>query len=161
MLLGPYTSANIASVVIAAIESYDISLYIAYTTMDNALNNNTFAQYFYDYLDKDWKLFQLRCGCHIINLAVKNGLYGTKHAKAVSPSAEEEASWHERSNEEAAQFAAKMHAEHMEEKAVQKQRDAWRQKGPVGMLRNLVIHAIITPQRRETFRKAQRAINNN
>ena len=53
MLLGPYTGANIASVVIAAIESYDISSHIAYTTMDNTSNNDTFAQHFYDYLDKD------------------------------------------------------------------------------------------------------------
>ena len=57
MLLGPYTSTNIASVVITAIKSYDILLYIAYTTIDNALNNNTFVQHFYNYLDKDWKLF--------------------------------------------------------------------------------------------------------
>ena len=118
MLLGPHTGANIASVVIAAIESYDISSHIAYTTMDNASNNDTFAQHFYDYLDKDWKLFRLQYSCHIINLAAKNGLYRTKHTKAVSPSAEEEASWHERSNKEAAQFVAKIHAKHIEEKAV-------------------------------------------
>jgi len=38
-------------------ESYNITSYIAYTTIDNALNNNTFIQHFYNYLDKDWKLF--------------------------------------------------------------------------------------------------------
>jgi len=43
MLLGPYTSKNIASIVITTIESYNITSYIVYTTIDNALNNNTFT----------------------------------------------------------------------------------------------------------------------
>jgi len=43
MLLGPYTSKNITSVVITTVESYNITSHIAYTTMDNALNNNTFV----------------------------------------------------------------------------------------------------------------------
>jgi len=43
MLLGPYTSKNIAFIVIATMESYNITSYIAYTTMDNALNNDTFV----------------------------------------------------------------------------------------------------------------------
>ena len=42
MLLGPYTGKNITSVVIATIESYNITSYIIYTTIDNASNNNTF-----------------------------------------------------------------------------------------------------------------------
>ena len=42
MLLGPYTSKNITSIVIATIESYNITSYIVYTTIDNALNNDTF-----------------------------------------------------------------------------------------------------------------------
>jgi diphthamide biosynthesis methyltransferase len=53
MLLGLYTSKNITSVVIATVKSYNIIFYIAYTTIDNVLNNNTFTQYFYNYLDKD------------------------------------------------------------------------------------------------------------
>ena len=159
MLLGPHTGENIASVVIATVESYNITSHITYTTMDNASNNDTFAQHFYNYLDKNWKLFRLRCGCHIINLAAKNGLYGNMHAKASLYSTEEAASWHARSNKEAEQFAAEIHAEQVEEKAVQKQHEAWRQKGPVGMLRNLAIHAMMTPQRREAFRDAQRATN--
>ena len=42
MLLRPYTSKNITSVVIATVEFYNITSYIVYTTMDNALNNDTF-----------------------------------------------------------------------------------------------------------------------
>jgi len=42
MLLGPYISKNIASIVITTMESYNITSHIIYTTMDNALNNNTF-----------------------------------------------------------------------------------------------------------------------
>ena len=59
MLLEPYTSKNITSIVIATIEFYNITSYIIYTTINNALNNNTFIQHFYNYLDKDQKLFQL------------------------------------------------------------------------------------------------------
>ena len=59
MLLGPYTGKNIASIVIATVESYNIIFYIIYTTIDNTLNNNTFIQHFYNYLDKNQKLFRL------------------------------------------------------------------------------------------------------
>ena len=92
VIYGPHTGSAICTIVTEIAEHYEICADIGYTTMDNALNNNTFAEEFYQYLGKpNWRHFRIRCGTHILNLRAKAGIYGNKRKKGVLPSREAEA----------------------------------------------------------------------
>jgi hypothetical protein len=63
--------------------------------MDNVSNNDTFAERFYNHLGINWKHYRLRCGCYILNLAAKYGLYGVKKERGIPANATLKAYWHE------------------------------------------------------------------
>ena len=123
VIYGPHTGVAISQIVHAVCEFYGILNLIGYSTMDNASNNNTFAQDFYEVkLDKHggWKYWRLRCGCHILNLAMQYSLYGSKAKKRTTHalgSEAVEAAWNEEENEGAIAAAASLHIAHVEEKA--------------------------------------------
>jgi len=94
--------------------------------MDNASNNNTFVERFYDHLGMDWKHYWLYYGCHILNLAAKHGLYGVKKERGTPVNAALKAYWHEQENKAALALKAQIHTEHVDEKAIEKQREVWR-----------------------------------
>jgi hypothetical protein len=93
--------------------------------MDNASNNNTFTEHFYDHLGMDWKHYQLYYSCYILNLAAKYGLYSIKKERGILANAVLKAYWHEQENEAALVLEAQIYTEHIDKKAIKKQHKAW------------------------------------
>jgi len=88
---------------------------------------------------------RLRCSCHIINLVCKAILYGC------DIDCVEEALSTDDYSGTVSEFEAVTRG-HDGQAALQ----AWRRKGPIGKLHNLVIHALSSPARIEFFKSKQR-----
>lgn len=118
------------------IEDYKIRDQLGYFVTDNAGNNDTAIDLLCDLLGLEAESRRLRCLGHIINLAVKAFLY----------------------RENAESFEVEMSdldLKKLEEKYYLELLAAWRKKGPVGKLHNIVIWIRRTPQRRQIFRNIE------
>jgi len=130
---GRHTGENLAACFLDVVEPYSIIDKIGYFTLDNASNNDTalhhIAQHLKD-LDITFDPIQrrLRCFGHIINLVVKSFLWGS----------------------DAEVFEAQISTYHdlQQETA---ELEAWRRKGPLGKLHNVISWISRSPQRRERF----------
>jgi hypothetical protein len=137
---GPHTGENqaqvIAEVIAEVIEDYEIRDQLRYFVTDNAGNNDTVINSLCDLLGLEARSRRLRCLGHIINLAVKAFLYGKN-----TESFEVEIS--------------DLDLKKLEEKHYLELLAAWRKKGPVGKLHNIVIWIRRTPQRRQIFKSIE------
>jgi hypothetical protein len=133
---GPHTGANQAQVIAEVIEDYEIRDQLGYFVTDNAGNNDTAIDSLCDSLGLEAESRRLRCLGHIINLAVKAFLYG-KNAESFKVEMSD------------------LDLKKLEQKHYLELLTAWRKKGPVGKLHNIVIWIRRTPQRRQTFRNIE------
>jgi hypothetical protein len=131
---GPHTGENQAQVIAEVIEDYEIRDQLRYFVTDNAGNNDTAINSLCDLLGLEARSRRLRCLGHIINLAVKAFLYG-KNAESFEVEISD------------------LDLKKLEEKHYLELLAAWRKKGPVGKLHNIVIWIRRTPQRRQIFKR--------
>jgi hAT family C-terminal dimerisation region len=126
-LQGPHSGENIAEAVMSIIKTYGISDRIGYFVLDNATSNTTCVTNILDALEVDdiTKNRRLCCLAHVINLSAKAFLFG-KDPDAFEKEVRD-------CNDDI------------------KERDSWRQRGPIGKLHNIVVYIRRTPQRREDF----------
>jgi len=128
---GAHTGENIAEVMIPVLEEMGIVSRLGYFIGDNAGPNDTCWRAICRKLRPDIKepdSRRVRCLGHILNLAAKAFLFG-KDADAFESDTD-----------------SKRGNAHIE-----KLRELWRKKGPIGKFHNLVLHIRVTPQRREEF----------
>ena len=109
-----HTGENVAVHILDIIASYQISSKIGYFTLDNAKNNDTAIEAIGTELKFRGKGRRIRCFGHILNLVCKQLLFGhdaDAFEEEISADSTIDASRHE----------------------------AWRRKGPIGKLHNLVV----------------------
>ena len=133
-LIGSHSGENTAGVLVPLIQEYGIQEKVGYFVLDNASNNDTCINHILASIQPNEipRERRLRCFGHVLNLAASQFLFG-KHSEAF---------------EIQAGVAAQLGDEI-------KERDLWREKGPIGKLHKLVIHIRRTPQRREQFLRLQ------
>ena len=130
---GRHTGENLASCFLEIVEPYSIIDKIGYFTLDNASNNDTALQYIAEHLKEQDIPFdpiqrRLRSFGHVINLVVKSFLWGS----------------------DAEVFEAQISTfQDLEQEVAEL--EAWRRKGPLGKLHNIIIWISRSPQRRERF----------
>jgi len=117
---GRHTGENQAKHFWDIIKTYQITANIGYFTLDNASNNDTALKYIAKHLQELGLEFnptqrRLRCFGHIINLTVKALLWGI--------------------NTDAFELEINSHRELQDET---EGLEAWRQKGPLGKLHNII-----------------------
>ena len=113
------------------VKTYQITEKLGYFTLDNATNNETALQYISKYFNELGIEFnpikrRLRCFGHVINLIVLASLWGT--------------------NLEVFEMEINSHRELQHETV---ELEAWRQKGPLGKLYNIITWITRSPQRRD------------
>lgn len=141
-LLGPHTGIAQAGIVWDIAEEYGITERLGYTTLDNAKNNDTALREIEGLVkelghDFDAVKRRVRCFGHVINLSVTSFLWGSD---AASFARQEDAE--ENGNVNLADEIASM--------------KAWRQRGPLGRLHNIIIHINRSPQRLLKFQEKVR-----
>jgi hypothetical protein len=137
---------------LAICREYQISNKIAYFMADNATNNDKTLELLQSELAIDAKKSRLRCAGHIINLVCKAILYGTDIDCVNDVIHKVETSQDCDLNDgTVAEFERVLRSK--DELATLK---AWRKKGPVGKLHNLIRHARSSPARRSFFISKQK-----
>ena len=152
---GSHTGENLSQALLAAVRSYSIGSNIGYFIADSATNNDKAIRYLQDDLAVDVKAQRLRCAAHIINLVCSAILLG-----ADTDCIKDACSTNTSSND-ALLDATDATIEQFEQDARsdQKALTAWRKKGPVGKLHNLVIHVKSSPARRNYFESKQKELD--
>ena len=131
-IIGAHSGENMASLILAVLEEYNIRNSLGYFVMDNAENNDTMLAFISKNLrdvngiEFDPVERRLRCMGHIINLSVKAFLFG-EH-----PDEPEEQEVSVDPNEEELQ--------------------KYRKFGPQGKLHNITVYVMRTPQRIQHFK---------
>ena len=150
---GSHIGAELKHHLLAVLRDYRISTKVAFFMADNASNNDKALELLQTELNIDPVKQRLRCAGHIINLVCKAVLYGTdvdcindiiRHAESTDTE--------DFYDSKVSQFEATLRSSNDELEHLK----AWRKKGPVGKLHNIVIHARATPARREFFMSKQR-----
>lgn len=148
--LGSHTGDNIAEQLIEVLRDYDICNRVTYFAADNATNNDKALRLLTRNLEIDPVKQRLRCVGHILNLVCKAILYGVDEdciARVLdegTPVDLGDASGVTtfegilRTGDEAGRL------------------EAWRKKGPIGRLHNLVVHIKDNSSRRLFFESKQR-----
>lgn len=142
---GLSTAEQISHHLLAVIKEYRISTKLNYFMADSANSNDAALRLLQSELSIDVPKQRLRCCCHIINLVCKAILYGC------DIDCIEEALSNNDITGNVSQFEAILRGQDSL-KALQ----AWRKKGPIGKLHNIVIHALSSPVRTEYFKSKQR-----
>lgn len=132
---GRHTGENQAACFLEVVHPYRITEKIGYFTLDNASNNDTALQYIARHLKEQDISFdpvhrRLRCFGHVINLVVKTFLWGS----------------------DAEVFEAQI-ASYQDLQCEVEEVEAWRRKGPLGKLHNIINWISRSPQRRERFQE--------
>jgi len=130
---GRHTGENQAACFLEVIQPYHMTEKIGYITLDNVSNNDTALQHIARHLREQDISFdpvqhRLRCFGHVINLLVKTVLWGSD-AEVFE-----------------AQIASYQDLQHEVEEL-----EAWRRRGPIGKLHNIINWISRSPQRREHF----------
>jgi len=130
---GRHTGENQAKHFWDIVNAYKITNKIGYFTLDNATNNDTALEHIAKHLQDVGIAFnpvqrRLRCFGYVINLVVKAFLWGTNSAA----------------------FEAEINSHHKIEQEAE-ELEAWRQKGPLGKLHNIITWISRSTQRRERF----------
>ena len=148
---GSHTAEELKHHLLAVIREYRITTKIAFFMADSAQSNDAALRLLQEDLPIEPSKQRLRCACHIINLVCKAILYG------VDTDCMDDALEHDETNSQGNVLSRVSYFENVlrtnDELAKLK---AWRKKGPIGKLHNIVVHARATPSRREFFKSKQR-----
>jgi hypothetical protein len=133
-LYGSHSGENMAKMLLGIIQEFELTDRLGYFMIDNADSNDTCLEHLIREMvpnatDEDIDERRLRCWGHILNLVAKAFLFGT----------------------DADAFELEDEANATAERA-QEQLKAWRKKGPVGKLHNLVVFIRASTQRKELFK---------
>ena len=136
---GNHSGESIAQIIIATLQLYQITAQLGVFVADNADSNDTAIEAVLTELRPELSTPARRSRClgHIINLAAKAFLFGQ------DTSAFERATALEDENEP------------LDAQVMRDAQKAWRQRGTVGKLHNVIIFIRSSPQRREAFKKVQ------
>ena len=136
-LTGAHGGEQIAEVLVDVITDFGVVKKLGCYIGDNADSNDTAWKATLAVLhpDRDPMASRSRCLGHIINLAAKAFIFGKNvdAFEAVAESVNESTPW--------------------DAPAMRTAQDAWRKKGALGKVHNIVVFIRISPQRREAFRK--------
>ena len=144
---GSHTGDNIAATLEQLILDFKLGSSIGFFIADSASNNDKAVELLSIKFDVDVERQRLRCAAYIINLVCQAILLGTDVdcvQDALSDNYDEDASID--------QFNKDVTSE-------QKALIAWRKKGPIGKLYNLVTHVKGSPARRFYFESKQREVD--
>jgi hypothetical protein len=138
-LYGSHAGENMSRLLMSVIQEFEISGRLGYFMTDNAESNDVCLESVLREIDptisdSDIRERRLRCWGHILNLVAKAFLFGT-NADAFEL-------------EDQANEALGREQERLE---------AWRRKGPVGKLHNLVVFIRGSTQRKELFKNVSEA----
>ena len=136
---GSHQATELRHLLITVIREYQITTRIAFFMADSASNNDLALHHLKADIPLEPSKQRLRCVCHIINLVCKAILYGVD-----VDCVDDESS-------KLGQFEKVLHSKDEMEKLL-----AWRKKGPIGKLHNLVIHACRSTARRNFFKSKQK-----
>lgn len=127
---GSHSGENVAHIILQVIDEYDLRSQFGYFVLDNAESNDKCVEVILQSLNPSLQKThrRLRCIGHIINLAAQALLLGDDY----------------RVFEADLRYAQALGDQ-------QKELAAWRKRGPLGKLRNIVEFIQSTPQRREEF----------
>ena len=145
---GSHTAQEQQHHLLAVCRDFRISNRIAYFMADNASNNDKTLELLSKEIDFKPEQSRLRCAGHIINLVTKAILYGTD-VDCVDEvlSASNDSLF----DSGVSKFEAALRSQDPAEVL-----KAWRRKGPVGKLHNLVLHVRSSPLRRSFFERKQK-----
>jgi hypothetical protein len=155
---GSHKAEELKHHLLGVCRDYTITSRIAYIMADNAYNNDSAVELLKLELGLNPKKCRLRCAGHIINLVTKAILYGAdidcvdEVLKHVDDDNDDENERGE--NTTVSQFEQALRSRNEIAKL-----QAWRKKGPIGKLHNIVLHARATPRRREFFASKQKEAN--
>lgn len=149
---GSHTAEEIKNHLYNVITEYGIDDKLAYFVADSAIANDKALTLLENELSINADTQRLRCSCHVINLVCKAVLYGVDidcidQALCDSQMDDNNNLYHST----VSQFEDTLRCNN-EQASLQ----AWRRKGPVGKLHNLVVHATRTPRRRQFFKNKQK-----
>jgi hypothetical protein len=138
-LYGSHSGQNMARLLMSVIQEFEITKRLGYFMTDNAESNDTCLESLLREIDpnisdSDINERRLRCWGHILNLVAKAFLFGT-NADAFEL-------------EDQANITLGREQERLE---------AWRKKGPVGKLHNLIVFIRGSTQRKELFKNVSEA----
>jgi hypothetical protein len=149
---GNHTGEEQKKLLLAIFKEYQITSRIAYFMADNATNNDRAIELLQPELDNITAgKHRLRCAGHILNLVVKSMLYGTDKEcleDAIASQVDDE------TLEDSDVVVSFQRA--IRDSNEESQMKAWRDKGPLGKLHNIVKHARYSESRRIIFKAKQR-----
>jgi hypothetical protein len=151
---GSHTGENMAERLHHVINDYQIGSNIGYFIADGASNNDTAISLLGDDLPIDLHKQRLRCAAHIINLVCKAILLGVDNdcvEDACNNAGHKLSEEEDEVDETISRFEGSLRNEHAALKA-------WRKKGPVGKLHNLIVHIRGSPARRRYFESKQKEV---
>jgi hypothetical protein len=137
------------------LREYKISNSIGYFIADNVSSNDRAIELLSDHLQIESNKQRLRCAAHIINLVCKAILLGIDD-DCIEDALPGNDDVLEDGNDEIDQSIQRFEGSLRDEKAALA---AWRKKGPVGKLHNLVIHIKESSARRQYFESKQKEVD--
>jgi hypothetical protein len=145
---------DLQETLLAVLREYKISDKIGYFVADNAKNNDAALRLLSQHIDLKPAEQRLRCSGHIINLVVKAILYGVDNDCVLDAALSDkdydgDSELHDTAS--VSQFEATLRSKDETSRLV-----AWRKKGPVGRLHNLIVHVKSGSVRRRFFEAKQR-----
>lgn len=139
---------------LAVLREYKIGDKIGYFVADNAGNNDVAIELLSHHIDVKPGEQRLRCSGHIINLVAKAILYGVDRDCVLDVALSDEDHQGDRELQDSAcvsQFEAAVRSKDEASRLA-----AWRKKGSIGKLRNLIVHIKSGSARRRFFEAKQR-----
>jgi hypothetical protein len=152
---GSHSGDNMSERLLHVLREYKISNSLGYFIADNMSSNDRAIELLSDHLPIDSNKQRLRCAAHIINLVCKAILLGIDDDCIEDALAGNEDVL-EDGNDQIDQSIQRFEGSLRDEKAALA---AWRKKGPVGKLHNLVIHIKESSARRQYFESKQKEVD--
>ena len=146
-LHGSHSGENITKLVIMTLQSFEISDRVAFYISDNASAMDKAIRLLCEATGSNYEWSRLRCAAHIINIVVSYSLY----SKNIG-------SDREISQSELQAFIDAIYKKTTGETTMEEAEliaAAWRRKGPLGKLHNIIVFVMRNPQRLKAFKMAQ------
>lgn len=153
--LGSHTGANIADNLFNVLKDYQIhGRQIAYFAADNASNNDTALAALAERVDIDPIASRLRCAGHIFNLVCTAILFGVPDKEDLEDAQHDFSQSQGDDAMSGTQAIASFEAiiEHGSDEA---RHQAWRRRGPIGKLHNLVVNIKGSSSKKKLFESKQ------
>lgn len=149
---GSHTGANIADHLFEVLGDYKIRSKVSFFAADNATNNDMALKLLAEQIAHYNPVKQrLRCAGHVLNLVCKAILYGVDEDCVVETLLSIDDDTH--AFTAVSTFEDTLHTANEQAKLL-----AWRRKGPIGKLHNLILHIKANNRRREVFEAKQREL---